>query len=165
MAHRALASLLILHRGVPIGHTTLIELETIDTRRVPAKLRAMIPALSPFMVNGFEPLPGYEAVRSVVQRANQAAAKLGYLGPVDDPDSDVRGREARRALEQLCAELEFRDTAGGFVSVDVDLFVENPSGGQPYFALGGTIDEAAATVLAKLHGAVTSGSGHQPPGD
>lgn len=51
-------------------------------------------------------LPGYDAIREIVLKGSAAGANLGYLGPVADPHSDRRGREALEALDRLVAELE-----------------------------------------------------------
>ncbi len=157
------ATLLVMQRGVPIGRTSLVQLPPPDRAPLPADIQAVLPPPPALGVHGFEPLPGYESVRSVVCRASEAAAKLGYLGPVDDPESDRRGREAKHAFESLLKELEFRDETGHLVSVDVIAFDESQFRGEPYIALGGTIDEATASVLARLRSPHLDDSDHQPP--
>jgi hypothetical protein len=130
---------------------------------VPAVLRILLPTIPSFVVDGFEPLGGYEAVRSVVLRASEAAAKDGYLGPVEDPESDHRGREAREALIAVCAELEFRDDAGRLVPVDVIVFAETQSAGETFFTLGGEVEDATATVYARLPPRRGGDSAHGSP--
>lgn len=164
MAHRVLATLTVSHHGVPIGRTSLLELEAPRRKlRVPAALQKMVPPTPAFAVDGFEPLPGYDSVRTVVQRATLAAQKLGYLGPVEDPESDRLGREALQALQALIAELEFHDEEGQMVPVEFVLFEDGEIHGEPYRVLGGTIDEASAGVIAYLRVLPAGGTGHEPP--
>jgi hypothetical protein len=116
-----------------------------------------------FAVGGFEPLPGYDSVRTVVQRATLAAGKLGYLGPVDDPESDRLGREAIQGCQTLAAELEFRDEPGQLLPVDFITFADGQGMGGSYLVLGGTIDEASAGVIATLSARHGGETGHEPP--
>lgn len=165
MAHRILSKLTVGHHGVPIGRTSLLELEAPRrTARVPAALRSMVSPSPSFAVDGFEPLPGYDSVRAVVQRATLAAQKLGYLGPVEDPESDRLGREALEARQALIAELECHDQEGQLVPVEFILFEDGEIRGEPYIAFLGTIDDAAAGVLAYLRAWRVSETGHEPPG-
>ena len=150
MAHRLLATLTITHHGVPIGRTSLLEVET--------------PHCAPaFAVDGFEPLAGYDSVRTVVQRATLADQKFGYLGPVADPDSDRLGREARQAREALVAELEFHDQEDQLVPVEHIIFEDGQIWGEPYLGLGGTIEQAWAGVIAYLRTQPTGDTSHEQP--
>jgi hypothetical protein len=164
MAQRVLATLIVSHRGVPLGRTVLLELEPREPLRVPAQLRAIVPPAPSFAIDGFEPLPGYESVRAIVQRASEAARNLGYLGPVADPESDLRGHAALAALNELLVDLEFRDLEGQLIPVDVFAFDESHSMGETTaVTLAGTIEDATSAVLARLLIPQASDSGQQPP--
>jgi len=164
MAHRFLATLTISHHGVPIGRTSLLELEAPRGRvRVPTALQKMVPPAPAFAVDGFEPLAGYDSVKTVVQRATLAAQKFGYLGPVADPESDRLGREALQAREVLIAELEFHDQGNQLVPVEFIIFEDGQIRGEPYLGLGGTIEEASAGVIAYLCARAVSETGHEEP--
>jgi len=156
-----LSTLTVTYRGTPLGRTSLVALTPPKRARVPAALRASILLRAEFGVYGFQPLPGYVNVRDVVVNASLAGAKLGYLGPVDDPESDRRGREAEEALSALTDELEFSDESGNLIPVHVTSFRDTSYGDEGTFSLGGLVDEATAAVYAHLRAPGLSDSEHE----
>ncbi len=149
-----LATLFVTHLGVPIGRTSLIQLS-------PGEYPEGEPA--PIWISGFEPLPDYAVIRSIVVRATEARAKLWFLGPVADPESDRRGREARHAYELLLSQLEVCDDQGRFLPLDHIQLWEGYRNGEPDFSLMGIIDETMATVAARLRAPPRGLSDHEPP--
>jgi hypothetical protein len=142
-----------MHRGVPVGRTSLVELTPQYQEDPPL----------PAWISGFEPLPNYESIRTIVVRATQARAKFGFLGPVEDPESDRRGREAGHAYAVLMSQLEICDEQGRRLSVDNIQLWEGYRSGAADFTLLAFIDDAMATVVAKLAGSPRAGSDHEPP--
>ena len=63
-------------------------------------------------IGDFTPAAGYARVESIVVTANVASRNLGFLGPVADPQSEIAGRAALQALEDLCAELTLTSEGG-----------------------------------------------------
>jgi len=100
-----------------------------------------------------------------VVNATLARANLGYLGPVDDPVSDHRGREAKEALSALEAELEFNDESGNLIPVQVISFSDGSYSDDGSLSLGGLVDEATASVYAHLRAPGLSDSEHDLPTD
>ena len=146
MTDRVLATLTIAHAGVPVGQTSLIKLPPTDQSAVPGALRDKLPPAPEFGVDGFEPLPGYDVIRETVLKGSASGANLGYLGPVADPASDRRGREALEALDRLIAELEFRDDVGNPISVDVIVFSEYAANPERSVVLSGIVHDAPVSV-------------------
>ena len=130
MSDRVLARLKVLYRGAEIGVTSVIERSDDEEESetvVPQRLE----------VSGFEPLPGYESVASIVQRAHSTARTLGYLGPAANTQSKNAGDAAWAALEALCAELELHDDEGRLVPARIDMVNEWRSNGERHFDLLG----------------------------
>jgi hypothetical protein len=130
MSDRVLGRLKVLYRGAPIGITSVVERsddEDESEGAAPQRLE----------VAGFEPLPGYESVASIVQRAHSSARTLGYLGHAANAQSKVAGDAAWTALEALCAELELYDDEGRLVPARIDMINEWKSKGERHFDLLG----------------------------
>jgi hypothetical protein len=165
MMSRILATLIVAYDGVPVGRTSLVELPPIDRKAVPEALRVNLPTPPEFGVHGFEPLAGYDAVRDIVLSGSVARANFGYLGPVADPDSDRRGRDAINSLRRLVDELEFRDEAGDLIPVKMIVLSEYgaslETSAQRAITLGGIVQELPASVFARLHAPRLRDAGRQ----
>ena len=91
------------------------------------------------------PLPGFDAVRTVIADASRALANYGFLpspgelvGGVGDEGSGA-GEVAFAAAQELSKQLELRDTRGQFVHTDwINVF-------------GARTPEDSITVIAALH--------------
>jgi hypothetical protein len=130
MSDRVLARLTVLYRGAPIGITSVIERDQGDDE-------SEQPGPPLLEVSGFEPLPGYESVASIVQRAHSSARTLGYLGAAANAQSRIAGDAEWTALEALCAELELYDDEGRLVPARIDMVNEWKSKGERHFDLLG----------------------------
>ena len=130
MSDRVLGRLNVLYRGAPIGTTSVIERTYDEDESAGASPQRL-------EVSGFEPLPGYDSVASIVQRAHSTARTLGYLGPAANAQSKVAGDAAWAALEALCAELELYDDEGRLVPARIDMMNEWRSKGERHFDLFG----------------------------
>jgi hypothetical protein len=165
MTTTILTTLTVTYRGTPLGRTSLVALPPPKPARLPPALREKLLLRAEFGVDGFQPLPGYVNVREIVVNATLARAKFGYLGPVDDPESDRRGREAKEALSALEQELEFSDESGNLIPVHVTAFSDRSYSDEGTVSLGGLVDEATASVYAHLRAPGLSDSEHDLPAD
>jgi hypothetical protein len=130
MSEHVLARLTVLYHGAPIGITSVIARSDDDDE-------SDVDRAARVEVWGFEPLPGYETVASIVQRAQDASRDLGYLGPAADSRFKVAGEAAWAALETLCAELELHDDDGRVVPARIGMLNEWKSKGERRFDLLG----------------------------
>jgi len=145
------ARLNVFYRGVPIGITTLLEhrlsepaIEGISGRESPppGDREARIDLV------GFEPLPGYDSIASIIQRAADSDRALGYLGTAADPESKAAADDAWAAREALCAELELYDEEGHRVPARIGMLNEWRQNGQRRFDILGSVAESAAARRA-----------------
>lgn len=130
-----MTELTVLHNGVPIGVAT-------------TRLEEGAEPTSAFDLSclEFRPLTGYATVAPVIQLATTAFLNLGCLGPVTDPESDLRGQAATEAAEDLVAELELADARGRHVPGRVTWFQDDRSGDEPSFTIDLELEDAEEDV-------------------
>ncbi len=119
------------HRGVPVG---IIEPKTLDD----------------LTAADVQPLPGYEAIRTVVRAGTAALQNLGFLGPAAELASADRGDAALGAAAALGRQLELRDERGEPVAVDCVDLTDWPGAESEVIAFI-TFRDAQTPVPAPLH--------------
>ena len=138
----------VLHRGVPIGAARCTE-----AREEPFA----------FSFLDFMPTEAFDSVRPIVERASQAVANFGFLGPAADPASDVAGQEAMAAARRLCSELEVADAAGRRLPGRVTWIEETVRFDGSTYRLDLEVDAAEAGLPARVPSPPIRQPGHQPP--
>jgi hypothetical protein len=156
--------LVAVYRGVPIGRFRLV------THRVELGPGVTLADLARFGGSDislhaidFRPTPAYAAIADAIRLDNLARHKLGFLGPVADPASDERGREAMRVAATICSEIELRDLSGNGVAGRVGHIWQDEVSEGWEVHLDVNFDEEPSAVAASLRNRVKTSGGHDAP--
>jgi hypothetical protein len=158
--------LIAAYRGVPIGQFRVVEVPVDGAADLPAETRTALGISetgTSLDARDFQPAAAYSSVADVIRLDNLARHRFGFLGPVADPQSDIRGREAMEAADAVCNEIEFRDLFGQLVSGRVLHIWQSDVAGGFQVQLHVQFDQDAAGVAARLRDRSIRGDGHDAP--
>jgi hypothetical protein len=162
--HCNVGELIAVYRGVPIGRFRVVEVPVEGVSDLSQQERERLGVSdTTLFADGFEPAPAYSTIADVIRLDNLARHKLGFLGPVADPQSDERGRAAMQAAAAVCDEIEFHDLLGLHVGGRVAHIWQDDVAGELRIGLFADFDQDAAGVVARLRDISVRGDGHDAP--
>lgn len=151
------------YRGVPTGRFRIVEVPVEGWADLPAETRMAFGISddgTSLDARDFQPTAAYSSIADVIRLDNLARHTLGFLGPVADPQSDIRGRDAMEPAGAVCRGIELRDVLGHLVSGRVWHISQRDVAEGFEVQLSVRFDQGSAGVAARLRDRSMRGDGH-----